>query len=102
MTKRSIPINDKEWDVTGQFAETWPVSDILRKDSFHHRQMNAKRLLDNTRMEAGSKTLDRQKVEQIDDLEASGIRLKGEAYLRSLQFHWWDRDDDAYFYWDLK
>jgi hypothetical protein len=101
MTKRSIPINDKKWDVTGQFAETWPVGDVLKKNSRHHRQMKARQLIDQS-LEPASKALERRKVDKIDRLEDQGMKLKEDAYLRSLQFHFWDRDPDAYFYWDMK
>ncbi len=99
MTKRSIPINDKQWDVTGQFAETKPVYEVT-KSSFQ-RQLLARLHIDQ-RHEPVSKQMERKRVEKIDGLIEDGLTVNDDAYLRSVQFHYWENDRDNYFYWDLK
>ena len=101
MTKRSIPINDKQWNVKGQFAQTRPVYELTKNGSHYHRQQLARQSID-PRHEPASKQMERKRVRRIDGLIDDGMTIKPDAYLRSVQFHWWDHDTDPYFYWDLK
>ena len=101
MSKRSIPINDKDWGIKGQFAETRPVYDVLKKNSSFARQLELRNTFDNAKMESASKTMERKIVEKIDRLSEE-VDITHNAYLRSLMFHWWDLDPAPYFYWDLK
>jgi hypothetical protein len=75
--------------------------DEVKERSVLYRQMAARGLADNQRMEHPSKTLERHRVEKIDALD-DGMVITPAALLKSTYFHWWDGDDDAYFYWDLK
>ena len=100
MSKRSIPINDVKWNIKGQFATDSPVYELLSPAQLY--KMKKRNAVDGgDQMEPASKTLARKKVGRIDDLESQGIKLKESAYLESLAFHWWDRDDSNFF-WDLK
>ncbi len=56
---------------------------------------------DSDLMESAVKSMARKRVTKIDRIEAQGIRLKLDAYLESLAFHWWDKDD-PYWYWDIR
>ena len=66
-------------------------------------QKRLKLLLDDedNLMESAAKSLARKRVKKIDGLEGQGMKLKHDAYLESLAFHWWDKDD-PYWYWDMR
>ena len=65
------------------------------------RRMGMRDMLDNTKMEHPKMTIERKTVERIDRFELAGGEITAAERLRSVLFHWWEGDDDPYFYWDL-